>query len=927
MRSSALARLSACSTLLVTATLSAPALGFAPRATPWASTPERFLATQPDHPRAKVSAALVEAGLVPASFRPDGAVALAYRAAGAEAQANLRPEAAGEAALVFGRAAAESFGVAPEALELASVHPLTGRTSVYLAQRYEGLPVRGGFLLVSFRGGVITSVRNELMAGLAVPAEPALDAGDAGLLAADAVRAWAPGAGVKGAPALVVWLGGDRPEDARLAWAVEVSTPAPRAELTVHVDALSGAVLAVDDALRFAEGEGRIRMVVHRVNPSEGSEPITVPFLAVGNQVTDGDGEIVAPGGQTVTYSGSRVVIDDQGGQQNERMQVNLAGPFQVYDVTPSNTQQADPFVHLNLVKAWASQLTPTLPWLSQRLTSNVNLNDTCNAYWDGETVNFFRSGGGCNNTGQISSIVYHEFGHGYHQNLTRNVVGSVGEGTGDFLAATVLDDPVVGRGFATNGGGIRRIDADRVYPDDYVNEVHEDGLIWASALWDLREAMMDKHGDWAGRLMVDRIFIYALALGPGLSTAYPSVLEADDDDGDVNNGTPNSCEINAIFNAHGLVDGGAINHSLVPTGAYARILHDAPGRVSADDKGEVVLTAGVENRASCGQVDLQNLQAFWAPGLEGGLEPGHGERGGDGGAGQLAGARGGYHLPLPVRDPGRRPHLPPRERGQPARGPGGPGPHGHQGRGLRGGARGVDPRRGGLGPPGRLGGRDAARPRLRSLRRPRRAAGRGHRSRRGRPAGRHRRRGQGGSRDVPRGAAGAHGGDGERVPRAVAAPRDGGDVQDLRRRSATLHPPGRRQHLERRLALPRLPPRRGGERSRGRGGGALRGQPRREQPARWLVAGRRDGERHRDPAAPAPATPPPPPEPTPTPTPEQPAPTPTPEQPAETPGPLDLHRNTIGGGCTCAVPGSELAGSWAFWMVLLAGVALKRRR
>ncbi|MCA9551137.1 MAG: M36 family metallopeptidase, partial [Myxococcales bacterium] len=619
MRSSALARLSACSTLLVTATLSAPALGFAPRATPWASTPERFLATQPDHPRAKVSAALVEAGLVAASFRPDGAVAFAYRAAGAEAQANLRPEAAGEAALVFGRAAAESFGVAPEALELASVHPLTGRTSVYLAQRYEGLPVRGGFLLVSFRGGVITSVRNELMAGLAVPAEPALDAGDAGLLAADAVRAWAPGAGVKGAPALVVWLGGDRPDDARLAWAVEVSAPAPRAELTVHVDALSGAVLAVDDALRFAEGEGRIRMVVHRVNPSEGSEPITVPFLSVGNQVTDGDGEIVAPGGQTVTYSGSRVVIDDQGGQQNERMQVNLAGPFQVYDVTPSNTQQADPFVHLNLVKAWASQLTPTLPWLSQRLTSNVNLNDTCNAYWDGETVNFFRSGGGCNNTGQISSIVYHEFGHGYHQNLTRNVVGSVGEGTGDFLAATVLDDPVVGRGFATNGGGIRRIDADRVYPDDYVNEVHEDGLIWASALWDLREAMMDKHGDWAGRLMVDRIFIYALALGPGLSTAYPSVLEADDDDGDVNNGTPNSCEINAIFNAHGLVDGGAINHSLVPTGAYARILHDAPGRVSADDKGEVVLTAGVENRASCGQVDLQNLLAFWAPGLEGG--------------------------------------------------------------------------------------------------------------------------------------------------------------------------------------------------------------------------------------------------------------------------------------------------------------------
>jgi MYXO-CTERM domain-containing protein len=83
------------------------------------------------------------------------------------------------------------------------------------------------------------------------------------------------------------------------------------------------------------------------------------------------------------------------------------------------------------------------------------------------------------------------------------------------------------------------------------------------------------------------------------------------------------------------------------------------------------------------------------------------------------------------------------------------------------------------------------------------------------------------------------------------------------------------------------------------------------------------------------PPPPPPPPPPTEEPPPETPAPeepvvTPSPEvpgAPADDPGPLDLHRNTIGGGCTCAVPAPASGGIWAFWVVFGLAAAQRRRR
>ncbi len=47
--------------------------------------------------------------------------------------------------------------------------------------------------------------------------------------------------------------------------------------------------------------------------------------------------------------------------------------------------------------------------WLNSPLTANVNLKDTCNAHWDGQTINFYSADSQCANTGLISDVIYHD--------------------------------------------------------------------------------------------------------------------------------------------------------------------------------------------------------------------------------------------------------------------------------------------------------------------------------------------------------------------------------------------------------------------------------------------------------------------------------------------------------------------------------------
>jgi hypothetical protein len=66
-------------------------------------------------------------------------------------------------------------------------------------------------------------------------------------------------------------------------------------------------------------------------------------------------------------------------------------------------------FYEVNKVMEMARSHLPNNAWLKQKLKVNVNINDSCNAWWM-NTINFYRRGNGCGNTGELVGVIVHEW-------------------------------------------------------------------------------------------------------------------------------------------------------------------------------------------------------------------------------------------------------------------------------------------------------------------------------------------------------------------------------------------------------------------------------------------------------------------------------------------------------------------------------------
>ncbi|MCH2111910.1 MAG: M36 family metallopeptidase, partial [Planctomycetes bacterium] len=115
---------------------------------------------------------------------------------------------------------------------------------------------------------------------------------------------------------------------------------------------------------------------------------------------------------------------------------------------------------------------------------------------------------------GEDADIIIHEYGHALHDDVQGSIGsgqnGAMSEGYGDYFAASLYDDALVGEWDAvsyTSGPYhfLRRVDRNKYYPGDLVNQVHSDGEIWSSGLWDFRMAV--------GREIADNIIVEAMSL------------------------------------------------------------------------------------------------------------------------------------------------------------------------------------------------------------------------------------------------------------------------------------------------------------------------------------------------------------------------------------------------------------------------------
>jgi cysteine-rich repeat protein len=358
---------------------------------------------------------------------------------------------------------------------------------------------------------------------------------------------------------------------------VKVRSRHPIALYSVYLDAKSAAPIARRQTLMFASGALKMNAPVRR--PGAEREDFDAREASVvvdgSNAFADAIGSVTWPGPANAAVVllpvGPRVeVINDAG--RTASVAVSLAdGASFTWDMRNNEfiDAQLSAYVSVLRVKDYTKTMAPWLDWLDgDALPTTVNIADVCNAYSDGDTINFYRAGQGCENTARLPDVVYHEFGHSLHAQLITPGAGrfdtALSEGISDFLAASMTGDPGTARGFFQDDSPLRDIDpadSEARWPENVsARDPHETGLIIGGALWDLRKALIAELGEQPGIALVNQIFVAILMRAGDIPSSYNEALAVDDDDGDLTNGTPHFCTIYDAFALHGL--GGAGVHA-----------------------------------------------------------------------------------------------------------------------------------------------------------------------------------------------------------------------------------------------------------------------------------------------------------------------------------------------------------------------------
>ncbi len=350
-----------------------------------------------------------------------------------------------------------------------------------------------------------------------------------------------------------------------------------REKYTFFVDAATGALLeARDEVLNidvfgYAKGMGTTNLFPDTAGNPPGIIPINNIRVAVSggsNAYTDTTGffNITHGGSSNVTISanfdtGRWCNINDSSGTAVQSVSGTATPGSEAYlefNSAPSQfkTAQVNGFIHTGLIHNFIRDRTS---WTGMDFvcTTNVNLASSCNAFFDGSSISFYRAGGSCPNMA-YTTIVAHEYGHYIvaRQGLSQ---GSFGEGYGDCAAEMLYDTGVVGEGFFGPGNELRDNETvHKQYPCS--DEIHECGRVLGGVWRWTRLNLGDTYGSQLGNEMAQQMFVDWTIIttgGSGNNGAHPGtaieVLTLDDNDGNLANGTPNYHDIKAAFNLHNI--------------------------------------------------------------------------------------------------------------------------------------------------------------------------------------------------------------------------------------------------------------------------------------------------------------------------------------------------------------------------------------
>lgn len=254
----------------------------------------------------------------------------------------------------------------------------------------------------------------------------------------------------------------------RLVWVVSPSIAGDRGTWEALVDAETGEILQFADRNSYFD-----RKVTGGVYPvsNDGSTPeqpgwpmpyadVVQPFgtgtFANSNGLVNDAGGVLR-----TTLNGKYVRMNDQCGEIDDSMtcsDLDLgSGPGTDCEVPPGRSvgdthSSRTGFYEVNRIIEMARGWLPDNAWLQGQVTANMNIPEACNAFWDGSTINFYRSGtlgsNVCRNTGEIPAVFDHEWGHGMDDNDARPDISLPGEAPADMYSMLRLNNSCIAQGF-----------------------------------------------------------------------------------------------------------------------------------------------------------------------------------------------------------------------------------------------------------------------------------------------------------------------------------------------------------------------------------------------------------------------------------------------------------------------------------------------
>jgi hypothetical protein len=398
------------------------------------------------------------------------------------------------------------------------------------------------------------------------------------------------------------------------AWQFLFRRPGVAGTWRARVDATTGTLLELADVNSYGKVKGGVYLMAPSITP-ETERPLPDTLLSGAMAVcANNSGSFPGVAG-SAALAGCTIKVTDTCGSRSQAADPNGLIDFGTSAGTDCTTPghggagnthaSRTQAYHLTRIREVGRSWLPTNTWLNSILNANVNLNQTCNAYWDGTSLNFFKSGGGCPNSGELVGLGLHEYGHGLDANDGNGSSpdAASGESYGDFTYALQIHDSCVGAGFysmncsgygdpCTACTGARDIDwANHVsgVPHTVSNftqihcgpgiagdtgpcgkEGHCESYIPSEALWDFATRDLPggggTPGDW---LITDRLWYLSRSTatqsfsctpgapytsdGCNIGSLWKTFRAIDDDDGSLSNGTPHSCSLYAAFNRHGI--------------------------------------------------------------------------------------------------------------------------------------------------------------------------------------------------------------------------------------------------------------------------------------------------------------------------------------------------------------------------------------